>query len=37
MFHHLKMKWSALYGLEDSYEIIGNVYENPELLSSSAA
>lgn len=32
MFRHNAMKWSALFGLEDTYEVIGNIYENPDLL-----
>jgi uncharacterized phage protein (TIGR01671 family) len=34
MFRNNKMDWSAAFGLEDSYEIIGNIYENPELINA---
>ncbi len=31
-FHFEKMKWDAMHGSEDNYEVIGNIYENPDLL-----
>ena len=27
------MGWTALYGSEHIYDIVGNIYENPELLA----
>lgn len=31
-FHNPKMQWSAPYGIEDNYEVIGNAYEHHHLL-----
>jgi uncharacterized phage protein (TIGR01671 family) len=37
MFKNNTMGWSAAFGLEESYEVIGNIYENPKLLSANDA
>jgi uncharacterized phage protein (TIGR01671 family) len=35
LFRNNKMGWSAAFAMEHNYEILGNIYENPDLLKAT--